>query len=37
MLISDPEIIVYNIAYHMGILYEDIAFLAGIDVISDMQ
>lgn len=29
--------IVYNIAYHMGLLYEDIAFLAGIDVFSNLE
>lgn len=34
-LTQDPEIIVYNIAYHMGLIYEDVVYLSGSDILGD--
>lgn len=32
---NDPEIIIYNIAYHMGLIYEDFLYLFGGDIMGD--
>ena len=34
-LVDDTEIIIYNIVYHMGLIYEDIQYLMGNDIFGD--
>ena len=34
-MFDNPERIIYNIAYHMGLIYEDIVYLTGGDIVFD--
>lgn len=34
-LLNDTEIIMYNLAYHAGTIYEDVMYLLGRDIVYD--
>jgi hypothetical protein len=32
---TQPELVLYNIAYHFGLIYEDVMYVAGEDILTD--